>query len=56
MQSDMAMCLMILMKSFPSYFLEYFGQYLECVLVLYLLNYVTKLFMSSNKYLTKCKM
>lgn len=45
----------ILMGSSLSYFPHYFGQYLECILVLHLLNYVNKLFMSSNKYASKCE-
>lgn len=38
-----------------SYFPHYFGHYLECILALHLLNYVNKLFMSSNKCASKCK-
>lgn len=45
----------ILIGSSLRYFPYYFAQYFECILVLHLLNYVNKLFMSSNKYASKCK-
>lgn len=57
MERDMVICITVILKfgNSLSYFPYYFGQYLECILVLHLLHYVNKLFMSSNKYVSKYK-